>query len=169
MLLEPVRYLDCGCANRPDCLVLRSKYELPTVLNGYNGELINVRYNDENLASFAPYQVKSNQHHRALKDRVGYWIESTREYGRRLVVWNTLKLKSIPVFALWENFEALVDIQSCCETCEPVDDCDFDWRTVEFPIDGDLVSVMYQLIEERLISKIQLKDDELNNTADENF
>lgn len=157
--LEKTKYFDCTCIPKGlDCLVLKSKFKIPNMFISGNKPVMDVMTIDgsKHFGRINPMRLKQESGASRIPERIGYQL-----FDGYLYIFGTTSLPLVVVNALWVDPTDLVDIEDCKNTSG--EDC-FDIFTSEFPIEPDLHSYMYDMVEERLIRRATRLTDVSNDS-----
>lgn len=136
--LEVVNSHNCNCV--PDylqCKVLRTKYKVPQVFSGRNKARIKVSLLDGTNISL----VTESEWMRVKENEFKSSMPHASQVNGYIYIWNLpLNLKVVQVDGLWANITDLSDIP--CNDGFSETSC-FDMNTSDFPIDEELVGVIY--------------------------
>lgn len=163
--LEEVDNNSCGLET--DCKILRSKVKIP--------EVIDLR-SRLSITSIKPSNINSKAFKIINEEQVPYILEKTYNSG----VYAFLKdnyiylisndiasslLECINITGLFENPEDLNNYTNCCGCENPVS-C-FDDNT-EYPLQGFLLDDISNEIKKELVSRINIPEDTINNSTEDN-
>ena len=157
--LEKTKPHSCDCVpDELDCLVLRTKYKIPTVLSGRNTSKISIRLLNGKQISIMDenrWMLIKNDPIKS-KDLVASWINGYFYF------WNLpLSLKVIEITGLFTNPLDLIDIPNCSGEY-PTGTC-FQIDTTEFPLQEEFKHFVYrkcfELLQIPLQSQVDLTND----------
>lgn len=156
----------CDCIPEDlKCKVLRTKYRLPNPISTKNGELIAVRdLNGKELTKVDSIE-EANVHikYSLTKKKDLFWTL----FNGYIYIFNSPKnkLRAIYVEAVFEDVEGLENITLCNNEGEETGALCYDPNINEFPIDGDLIDVMYQITKTRILETISRRTEDNENNA----
>ena len=152
----------CTCLPEIGCKVFRTKYRLPKPLTDLNQHIISFVMSIENgmmLDESSREEMLYIKGNKYTNKKVKYVIED----GYLFVPFKSpgvIKLKFLP-----ENPMDVLLFPSMC----PCTDCDpcLDIMELDFPIDGDLIEPLVEMVTASLIQSFsQAQEDQTNNTKD---
>jgi hypothetical protein len=158
---------ECPCTLQSGCMILRSKYPIPSIMTGTSKPLIqsvtglegrmvltDVEYEDKKYAKGNKYTATNPDY---FFRNVG-----TENY---IYVTVTLRIPSITITALFDNPIDVYTYPSCDET-NPYE-C-IEYLDLEFPMDGDQIDSLIELAATELIDRfVSMRQDDSNNSIDD--
>jgi len=155
---------ECPCLPPLGCDILRSKYELPQILAGLSGELIEWVRTIEKSVKIDYISIN------ALNAQKGNKYTSKNSYyfieNGYLYISTPRKLKVVSIRALFEDPLEAETFKQYCDSCKDCPTC-IDYLEQDFPIDNDLIDTLVQLtLEEVVMLFSQSVEDTTNNTRD---
>jgi hypothetical protein len=159
-------YHDCECLDYDsDCKVLKSRYDLPTLIQGRNKNLIKIKTiegdNIDHIVDSA--QFKHNKYSKTKKKSILYTIDNNR-----IILFGTTKLKVIIIQAVFENPEDLANISYCNVIGEESDQTCYSVAEDPFPMKQSLDTTMYEEVLNLLKVPISLPEDLTNDAISQN-
>jgi len=156
---------DCDCVNI-GCKVIKSKYPIPSTLEGRNRDLIKVYTLDyQEIHPVTPDEQKTN-----MLDEVKAGQPTYSFLNRHIVLWNVYDpnkkpLKGILVEGVWEDETEWDGITLCDEQSGDdinSDNC-FDLETAEFVIEADLFEMVIKESLQMLGLPLEIIQDNTND------
>ena len=157
---------DCNCI--PDalkCKIRKSVSKIPTIMSRHKtGYLIkSVMYPD---GTPIPYRdvgsYKNKRYRKTNDDSKPFWYI----YDNYLYVANDLNIAAIIVIAVFEDPELLANLTLCDGNGVNTNQVCFDPVKNDFPIQGELVAPLEELVVQNLLITYQLPEDEVNDAND---
>ena len=161
--LELVPEINCPCFTN-DCKVLRSKCELPRVITGRNGLLIQGIYDLSGnvISETSKSKLQYYKYSKTKQNRVSYYI-----LNNHLYIQNADRLKAVSITALFEDPLALSSGLGECNSCGDNGSC-YDPYTMDFPLDLDLTTYLNKMTYEELYGiMMKIPQDNNNNAKDD--
>jgi hypothetical protein len=155
-------YHDCDCLPIDiGCKVLKSRFNLPRVLQGRNRDLIKIKTIDGEEIGYVPdsSSIKKLKYSRTQKNKIKYTI-----VNNHLVIFNNTSLKAVIVELVPEDPLDLSNITLCNEDGEDIGPTCFDYRTENFPIKQALHMPMYEELLKFLNLPLSIPEDLTNDT-----
>ena len=149
---------DCDCFET-GCLVLKSKCEIPKALMYRNDILLKVTTLDGVSISATSITKQNYKKYRKVQlSKFGWFI-----HNNRLVIVGDIRLKVVSIKGIFEDPRSLQNICPCDDEGNELEGSCFNPLEDEFPIDSDLVPVMYKMIIEDLRLMYSYPEDNENN------
>jgi hypothetical protein len=152
----------CSCLPKLGCDVFRTKYRLPKPLTDLNQHIISFVMSIENgmmidEASREEFLYMEGNKYTSKKPK--YIIEDGYMYIPKMSP-GVIKIKFLP-----ENPIDVLTFPSMCP-CEDCDPC-LDIIDIDFPIDGDMIDTLVEMVSASLIAKFAVAiEDQSNNSKD---
>jgi hypothetical protein len=148
---------ECPCV-KPDCTISMS-CELPKILNWRNNVLLHVTTLEGNtIPQISLKKMQYQKYKKANFSKYGWFI-----HNNRLVVVGDIRLCIVSLKGLFEDPLELENINICNTEGQDLGIPCYDPTTDEFPIDSELVEIMYKLVFEDLKLMYGLPNDNENN------
>lgn len=160
--LELVKDINCPCFTN-ECYVLRSKCELPRIITGRNGLLIQGIYDLSGnvISETSKTKLQYVKYSKTKKDKVSYFI-----LNNKLHIQNKDRLKAVSITALFEDPLSLSNLGGCNSCGENNTSC-YDPSTMDFPLDADLTTYLNKMAYEELYNiMMKLPQDNINDSKD---
>lgn len=162
--LTSVPLHECPCVPPSGCDVLRTKYQLPTPVNGLDKYLIQSVTSLDGSIKFDPTRFDTSKYSTGAK----FTSKNSKFYIKNQYGFITIKklLSGLTIIGLFDDIIEAKQFPSVCGDCAECE-CE-DIMDMEFPIDGNLIRPLLQLAYEELISMMkQIKEDKTNNASDD--
>lgn len=158
---------ECPCTLQAGCMILRSKYPIPSFMTGMDKMLVQSVTGLEGelvLQETSFSEKKYNKGNRYTSSMPGWFIRNYKDKSYIYITVN-LRLQSITLTALFDNpINAWIFPSLCSDnyyTC-------MSYLDMEFPIDNDMMDGIIELATNELISTfIQMKQDTTDNAIDD--
>lgn len=148
---------DCDCFET-GCLVLKSKCDIPKTLSYRNNTILKITSIDGRTIPVTSITKETYKKYRKTSiNKFGWFI-----HNNKLIVVGDLRLKVVTLTGIFEDPLALKDVCSCDDGAISAP-C-FDPLEDDFPIDIELVPIMYKLILEDLGLMYKYPEDNENNS-----
>ena len=157
--LIPSELNDCDCYSS-GCIILRSKYKLPTILNGRNKMLIKVTTLNGDVISETTISKQKYNKYKKTKFTGFYYIL----HNGYLFIIGDLRLKVVTVTFLLEDPLELSTICDCSVEGEELESFCYDPLNEDFPLDSELTSTLYKLVLEDMGLLYRYSEDNENNS-----
>ena len=158
MPLELAELNDCACY-KTGCVTLKSKCDLPKILSYRNNMLIKVTLLDGTPVSQTSIaKVNMAKYRKTKLAKYGWFI-----HDNKLVVVGDKRLKVVTVTAIFEDPTALIDMCQCTISGEETAAPCYDVLDQDFPIDAEMVPMLYKLAIEDLGIFYKFPQDDENN------
>lgn len=157
--LEKVKAHDCDCI-QAGCDVLRSKFKIPTPLEGRYSTLFRVMtLGDIVIPIRSETQFEIDKFDDIKKGKRNYWIRN-----QHLILRNDLNLKALVVRGIWDDLTEWAEVDLCDDSGTTIGKC-FDISNDDFGMDKDLAFDSYIMVVNKLFRlTLQLKSD-INNDS----
>lgn len=157
---------ECPCAPPSGCTILRSKHKIPKINSSLYGYAINAvtTINRKEIFSIDPTAVDTLEGNKYTRNALRYFIQDGYLY-----VIAPFALKMVVVSGLFEDPIEAAKFKNFCKAteCENCGEC-IDYLNLEFPLDGDLVEPLVQLVTQDLLAKyLSITSDNRNDNQDE--
>lgn len=164
-------YHDCECLPvDTDCKVLKSKYPLPDIFTSKkrkNKYLAKVKTIDGKLLSYVEDEalVKKYKYSKTKKNLKSWTISNNH-----LIIFSEdlSGPKVVIIEAVFEDPVALEEITFCEPSGEETEEKCYKYNETDFPIKAGWHNAMYKEVLQMLSIPLQLQDDLLNNTMEDN-
>jgi len=154
-------FAECCSLDGIGDLLLKSKKYIPTILSHKNIVPIKVRTVDgRNTFSKQPIENMRFDRYWDIPLTPTYDISNFGE-GNRLLIFNTLTLRSVILTAVFED-PASAGLLNNCPGEDDDEDC-IDWKDVTFPIPPKLNKGLMDIVLKRIAGRMQFPVDESNN------
>jgi hypothetical protein len=158
---------ECPCTLQTGCMILRSKYPIPSIMTGMDKHLIQSVTGLEGRMVLTEISFEDKKYAKGNK-----YTSTSPDYFFRgaglsnyLYVTVTLRIPTVTFTALFDNPIDVYLFPSMCEdnTYECIDYLDF-----EFPMDNDQIDALVEMTATELIDRfIGVKQDISNNAIDD--
>lgn len=159
---------ECPCTLQTGCIILRSKYPIPSFMTGMDKHLVQSVTGLEGRVSFQETtynQRKYNKGNRYSSELPDWFIRNVQDKSYIYITVN-LRLEAITMTALFDNPINAWVFPSLCNT-NIYTQC-MSYLDMEFPIDNDLMDSVIKLAAEELINIFtQMKQDSSDNAIDD--
>jgi len=152
--------VDCPCVPPIGCFILRSKYQIPSVMVDMDKHIIQSVTSLDSSITYDPndwHTIKYNSGNKFTSKKVNYFIRD-----KYLYLNTTKKPEIITMTALFEDPIAVYNYPSCCDTikaqCKTIID-------EEFPADGSLIDSIIELSVLELLDWFTKSREDLTNTS----
>lgn len=162
MGLEKAKSHDCECV-KVGCDILKTKYKIPKPLRYMGNEVIEIY--DLGYCEIAPTTVK-NQKDDMLDPIKGSSVMYTINNDKASFFNTDLNMKGVIVRTISEDPTEWESVTMCDEQGEETENECYDVLNDPFPIDGDLLLVVYELTFNLLAKTLNIRED-LTNDAQE--
>lgn len=154
---------ECPCLPATGCMILRSKYKLPTPLTGLANDLIRFVSSVDLEIKIDPITInayKSQRGNKYTSRKLNYFIQEGFLY-----ISTPKRIKAVMMQGLFENPIDVAQFQGLCD-CTTCDSC-IDYREIEFPIGLDMVDTLLELVAQELVSLYkQIPSDNYNDSVE---
>lgn len=155
---------ECPCVPTNGCLILRTKYQLPTPVTGLSDMLITSMTTMDGSEVINPTTfetVKYDAGKKYTSTQAGFYIRNQYAF-----ITHKRELKGVTVNGLFEDPIQVKQFPSLCGVCA---ECEcLDIMDYEFPVDRRTLRAIAQLATDRLIITFgQMKEDKTNNASDD--
>lgn len=155
---------ECDCVPQ-GCTLLRTKYKLPRLISGIDGELIKSVTTMDGKTRFGIMQYENDKYADGCKYTGGKPAAYLRDGYLYVTVSKTLKAVSLE--GLFEDIVEVFFYPNICGECEECEPCQ-DIMKLDFPLDEGMISSLLQLTGNELVIIFkQMSEDRYNNSTDE--
>lgn len=164
MPLELTTFHDCSCVPNQNCLILKSKYQLPKQITSKSGSTLMVRLFDSTPIGMTSVSAQSRAEYSRIPQSSNP-LENLRFFifNRYLYILGSTKLKGVLVFGLFEQPNNVADYNICDEQGEESSDPCYSIEADNYPIDIDLVMPMYDMVKQMIADSNKFPEDNENN------
>lgn len=161
--LERVSFHDCSCVS-VGCDVMKSSFEIPQPITTRSGMYLKVMtINGEELPMIEAARRPVVIHSETLGDKLSYDL-----YDRELVIWNSLTIPVVLVRGIFYDPLDLANLPECNTDGTETGNTCYDPTEEEFPIEPDSIPRIMERALQFLGISLRIREDMINNTADEN-
>lgn len=163
--LEEVDQAECPCVPNSGCTFLKTAYAIPKALyiSSVTSLLGNIRYN---YAGWDKMQFKTKSRKAVIRSKAYYSLKNIGD-STYLYLYNDNHKKKISVTGIFEDPLAVQCLPETNKAGELVTNCCADFWQQEFVIDGDLVSLMYDLAMATMMRYKSNRTDAFHNDEDD--
>jgi hypothetical protein len=156
---------ECPCLVAPGCQVLRSEHKLPKPVTSINKYLLDAVMSVDGAIIF--HEVTYLRKNWRVDDK---YTASKPDYFIKddyLYITSTRKLKAVTVIGLFVDPVEAENYPSYCDGTEEVETCPVSPRSLDFPIDEELIDALVQITVQELSVGFRLgHEDRRNDSVD---
>lgn len=161
--LTKVEAHDCPCIPPVGCKILRSKYEIPEILMGYNTDQIQFVSNidrTKKIDQISINAINSFKGNKYTSKHLGFFLHNKYLY----IVASDLNLKFVMLKAIFEDPVEADKFKNYCNICENCPVCE-DPLELEFHIDNELIEPLIEISLNELVVMFSSSIEDLTNNS----
>lgn len=153
---------ECPCIIPTGCVLLKSKYPLPRLITGIDGNAIQSVTSLDGSFVFDTTTFETNKYNAGNKytaKKPQYYI-----YNNYLFITIVKQIRVIQVTALFDDPVEVWEFPSFC----PCEDCCLDIYDIDFPLSNDKMETAIDMAAQKLLGIfVQMREDKNNDASDE--
>lgn len=156
--LELGTFADCPCYTS-DCKILRSKYEIPSLIGSRIGNFIKLYTLDGiEINETSPSKVQLKKYRKTQSKDLAYYFHKNRLY-----IIGSTSLKVVMLVAIFFDPVELSSLPKCNTEGTPLSIPCFNPEEEDFPMDQELYEDVEQMLLQKLVALYQIPPDTQNN------